>query len=296
MRIELSARQPFSLSSVINSHGWASLAPFSVSSAGEVLHYILELNSGRVIEIEIQPAEKGVTIELGDQVNSQEQETVAQTVDWMLGLNQDFSEFYKLAKQEPKLKQVVDKAQGRLLRSPTLFEDTVKTILTTNTAWSGTIRMAQALVDQFGAQLDGEPSKRAFPNPRKVAASDEQKLRSQTRLGYRSPYILSLAREITSGELDLEELKTVEIPSEQLHKKLLSIKGVGNYAAANLMMLLGHYGHLAIDSWALKIVSHEWYHGEQIGPAEVEQSFERWGEWKGLAYWLWDWSYNPNEQ
>jgi len=25
--------------------------------------------------------------------------------------------------------------------------------------------------------------------------------------------------------------------------------------------------------------------------AEVEAAFEQWGAYKGLAYWLWDWSY-----
>jgi 3-methyladenine DNA glycosylase/8-oxoguanine DNA glycosylase len=66
---------------------------------------------------------------------------------------------------------------------------------------------------------------------------------------------------------------------------------VGNYAAANLLMLLGYYNYLTVDSWALKMVSHEWYGGEPITPWEVEQAFEKWGDWKGLAYWLWDWSY-----
>jgi 3-methyladenine DNA glycosylase/8-oxoguanine DNA glycosylase len=46
-----------------------------------------------------------------------------------------------------------------------------------------------------------------------------------------------------------------------------------------------------VDSWALKMVSHEWYGGEPVGRAEVEAAFERWEEWKGLAYWFWDWSY-----
>jgi 3-methyladenine DNA glycosylase/8-oxoguanine DNA glycosylase len=55
-------------------------------------------------------------------------------------------------------------------------------------------------------------------------------------------------------------------------------------------MLLGRSDFISVDSWALKLVSHEWHGGEQVRRAEVEAAFERWGEWKGLAYWLWDWS------
>jgi 3-methyladenine DNA glycosylase/8-oxoguanine DNA glycosylase len=56
------------------------------------------------------------------------------------------------------------------------------------------------------------------------------------------------------------------------------------------MMLLGHYEYLPIDSWALKLVSDKFFDGEPIEPNQVEEVFESWGEWKGLAYWLWNWS------
>jgi 3-methyladenine DNA glycosylase/8-oxoguanine DNA glycosylase len=73
----------------------------------------------------------------------------------------------------------------------------------------------------------------------------------------------------------------------------MSIKGVGGYAAANLLMILGRYDFIPIDSWAIKIVSHEWNGGKPVEPATVEAAFERWGAWKGLAFWFWDWSYEP---
>ena len=56
-------------------------------------------------------------------------------------------------------------------------------------------------------------------------------------------------------------------------------------------MILGRSDFIPIDSWALKMVSHEWYDGESVTPAQVEEHFEAWGEFKGLAYWFWDWKY-----
>jgi len=290
MEIYLSARPPFSLSAVIHSHGWSRLAPFHHDPESGKLSYTNRLTTGRVVQMDIQEASDGVRVEIHDQFTEDEENEIAQDVSWMLGLDQDFSEFYALAAEEPKLAQVADKAQGRILRSPTLFEDVVKTILTTNTAWGGTIRMNAALIAQFGDLLPGEDARQAFPTPARLAASEEETLRESTRLGYRSPYILQLAREIDQGSRDLEALKSSALSSEELRQELLSIKGVGNYAAANLLMLLGHYDYLTIDSWALKMVSNEWYDGEPVKPADVEAVFERWGKWKGLAYWLWDWS------
>ena len=291
MKLTLSARPPFSLSAVVGSHGWIRLAPFGEHDRTSGLTYVGQLDSGRVVEMLIQEAEGGVSVEVDSPLSEAEQAEVARQVEWMLGLGQDFSAFYALAREQPKLAHVEERAQGRVLRSPTLFEDTVKTILTTNTSWAGTIRMVKALVSQFGARLPADPARHAFPTPDQLAATDQETLRSAAGLGYRAPYVLELACSVASGALDLKGFKTADIPTPQLRKQLLAIKGVGEYAAANLLMLLGRYDFVPVDSWALKLVSHEWYGGEPVGRAEVEAAFERWGEWKGLAYWFWDWSY-----
>ncbi|MCL4504557.1 MAG: hypothetical protein M1140_00835 [Chloroflexi bacterium] len=209
---------------------------------------------------------------------------------WMLGLDQDLSAFYAAARDESRLARAIERAQGRLLRGATLFEDVVKTILTTNTTWPGTIRMVRALVDLFGDALPGDPARRAFPTPARIAESDAETLRTVVRLGYRAPYVLELAQAVASGALDLEALKTAALPTDDLRKRLRSIKGVGPYAVANLLMLLGHYDAIPIDSWALPLVSKEWHAGAAVGPAEVEAAFAGWGQFRGLAYWFWEWT------
>jgi len=234
-------------------------------------------------------------VETEAQLTTAEESEIAHRVNWMLALDQAFENFYELVAPEPKLAKATKKAQGRILRSATFFEDTIKTILTTNTTWSGTIRMVNALVTLYGSPLSGDSSRRAFPTPEIIANSDVETLRTAARLGYRAPYVLELAQSVTDGSLDMEAFKTCELHTIELRKQILAIKGVGAYAAANLLMLLGRYDYLPVDSWSLKMVSHEWYEGKPVGPAEVEKAFERWGKWKGLAYWLWDWSFNATD-
>jgi 3-methyladenine DNA glycosylase/8-oxoguanine DNA glycosylase len=291
MRLSLPARPPFSFRAVVGSHGWARLAPFAFDQNRGELVRVERLASGRVVELQIEGAIDGIAVEIDADLDEAERREVEAKVAWMLGLNQALSAFYALAREEPKLAHVEEKAQGRLLRSPTLFEDVVKTILTTNTAWSGTIRMAEALVSQFGPPLPEDPARHAFPTPEQLAAAGEGMLRSEARLGYRAPYVLALARAVASGDLDLEALKSSDLATDELRRRLLALKGVGEYAAANLLMLLERYDFLPVDSWALKLVSHEWHDGESVGRAEVEAAFAHWGQWKGLAYWFWDWSY-----
>jgi len=293
MIIKMDAPDPFSLPAVIRSHGWAGLAPFQTNEDRDELQYIDRLASGKVVKLTIRQRGQTVEIEIDPRPDPGQQAEITDHVTWMLGLEQDLADFYDLAGEEPKLAHVPDGAKGRILRSPTLFEDAVKTILTTNTAWSGTVRMVASIVDEFGSPWPGDPSRHAFPGPGPLAEASEDDLRA-AGLGYRAPYVGQLAASIDSGELDLEALKTSDLPTDELRKRLLSITGIGDYAAANLLMILEHYDYLPVDSWARKMVSNEWYDGEPVGREEVESAFEKWGPWKGLAYWFWDWSYHES--
>lgn len=290
MQLTLAARPPFSLPAVIRSHGWYQLAPFTTDEARETLGYVTQLESGRVVALQISGVPDGVRIRLDGDLDDGEQSEVAEQVVWMLGLEQDLSDFYAQAAQEPKLAHVPAGAHGRVLRSATLFEDVVKTILTTNTAWSGTKRMVKAVVDGFGPADPSEPDRHAFPAPAHLAATDELTLR-EAGLGYRAPYVYELAQRAAEGDVALEAWKTADLPTPELRKRLLSLKGVGNYAAANILMLLGHYDFIPIDSWARMIVSHEWHEGEAVTAADVESAFAQWDEFKGLAFWFWNWDY-----
>lgn len=285
----LPAYPPFDLTAVARSHGWVQLPPFAEAADGAGLMYLDHLTTGRVTLLKLQPAGGGVAIILEEGLTEAERQESASHVAWMVALERDLAPFYQLAQAEPKLAHVVAGAHGRLLRSPSLFEDTVKTILTTNTTWSGTIRMTQALVQQFGAPWPADPHQRAFPTPVALAEASLDALRTHVRLGYRAPYILELAQAVAAGRLDLEALKDPELPTAEVRRRLLAIKGVGGYAAANLLLILGRSDFIPIDSYAYKLVSQEWYDGQPVTPAQIEAAFAHWGDWKGLAFWFWDW-------
>lgn len=296
MQFDLTARQPFRFLSVVKSHGWVQLAPFAFDEENAILTYTDRLSNGRVLEYQIVGQENEITVTT-EKLTKSEQAEATEHVTWMLGLDLDFSPFYTVARKEPKLIQAEKIAQGRVLRSPTLFEDVVKTILTTNTLWAATKRMTLNLVKQYGPVLEkeipqsGNMEKRAFPSPADIAASSPEVLREAVRVGYRAPSIHELAVRVACGDLDLESLKTSHLPTMELRKRLLDIKGVGPYAAANLLLILGRGDFIPVDSWALKLVSHEWYEGGPVTPKQVEEAFEHWGEFKGLAFWFWDWKY-----
>jgi 3-methyladenine DNA glycosylase/8-oxoguanine DNA glycosylase len=292
MTFTLHAPPSFNLPAVVRSHGWIQMEPFAETS-DHGLSYIIRLATGTILSFEVHALDDTLQVDTSCQLTPVEQDGLAQTIRWMLGLDQDFSDFYSLARQEPKLLRMVERQAGRVLRSPTLFEDMVRTLLTTNTLWKHTLRMCRELTTRYGEPLPSDSTRHAFPTAQRLAQEDELTLRELCRMGYRAPYVSELSQRISTGELDLEVLKSSSLPTLELRKELMSIKGVGSYAAANLLMLLGHYDYVPVDSWVLKMVSNEFFGGEKVTPKQVLSTFEKWGKWQGLVYWFWDWS--PNQ-
>lgn len=298
MILTLSAIPPFDLDAVVRSHGWVQLPPLAYDRESHTLTTVLRIEADEgaapVVDVSIRPASKGETAP-GVVVSADTSETprtraaLARDVTWMLQLDRDLRDFYALAREEPQLAHVEPEAKGRILRSPTLFEDVAKTILTTNTSWSGTLRMTNALVTQLGTSLSTSPDRHAFPTPAQVAVVDETFLREETKLGYRAPRILSLARDVASGRLKLEALKDETLTTDEVRDALLAIQGVGPYAAASLLTLLGRFDDVPVDSWARTRVSRHCYNGEPVTKAEVRDAFAGWGAWKALVYWFWNW-------
>jgi 3-methyladenine DNA glycosylase/8-oxoguanine DNA glycosylase len=204
----------------------------------------------------------------------------------MLRLDEDLADFYHLAAQQNGWTLNLKPGGGRLLRCPTLFEDIVYTLCTTNIAWSGTIRMVDRLTVKLGDAFPGRSDWRAFPTPAAIAAAGPEFLKQETGLGYRSSYVWELATGIVEGRYDLTVFEDPNLAPADLLKALRQIKGVGGYAAATILMLLGRYEHLAIDSELRAHVSRKYFEGQPVTDAQIQAIYEPWGHWRYLAYWF----------
>jgi 3-methyladenine DNA glycosylase/8-oxoguanine DNA glycosylase len=206
----------------------------------------------------------------------------------ILNLDEDLSEFYALVADDPDLAWAVTGA-GRMLRTPTAFEAVVKTITTTNVAWSATVRMVSALVNHLG---EAAPTgARAFPTAEAMASVPESFYRDKVRAGYRSAYLHALASGVVAGAFDVEALGTESgVPDDEVAAQLLALPGIGPYGAAHLMMLLGRHSRLILDSWTRP--KYAQVSGRKASDATVKRRFRRYGKYSGLAFWLYltkDW-------
>ena len=298
LALETPGGEPVDLWRTLISHGFAGLAPTELDEAGRTLALTVRVPRGRPRRVRISEGGAGrARIEvLGPRPGPTVIRAVLDAVARVLRLDQDLSPFYLQAKDDPELAWAATGA-GRMLRSPTVFEDVVKTVCTTNCAWGATVRMVNALVTHLGEPaLGGDgPLSNAFPTPAAMAAAPESFYRDVVRAGYRGAYLIALARSVDDGSLDLEswaDLTAETMPDEELEVALLALPGVGPYAAAHIMMTLGRHSRLILDSWTRPTYARLAGRRGPVADRLILRRFRRYGPYAGLAFWLYvtrDW-------
>jgi N-glycosylase/DNA lyase len=243
----------------------------------------------RIVRISESRPGYGTISAVGSPPGGEEGEELLAAVRYALRLDEDLSPFYEMAASDPELRWVT-KGAGRMIRGATVFEDVIKTLCTTNCAWSATIRMVSALVEHLGVEAPGPPETgpwgHAFPTPEAMAGAGEDFYKDVVRAGYRGRYMLTLARSIAEGAVNVETFDAPrdELPDDELERKLLALPGVGPYAAAHIMMLLGRYSRLILDSWTRPTYAQ--LAGYPATDAEIIERFAPYGRYAGLAFWL----------
>ena len=281
------------LARTLNSHGFAELAPSTLDEAANTLSITVRVPGARPRRIRIGPGPSESTARvdvLGRSAGPRVRAAALAGVSHVLRLDHDLSAFYDLAALDTDLAWAA-RGAGRMLRSPTVFEDVVKTICTTNCAWGATIRMVNTLVSSLGEPAIGGdgPLSNAFPTPAAMAAAPESFYRDVVRAGYRSPYLIELARRVDAGEADLEELAVIGsdlLSDDDVEQTLLALPGIGPYAAAHVMMMLGRNSRLILDSWTRPKYARLTGRAKPVPDAAIRRRFRRYGEHAGLAFWL----------
>src|SRR5688572_26700939 len=186
----LKTPKSFSFRHTVYSHGWSELRPFELDVEKWRLSYVF--GGPTPTAATIYEADGGVHIDIS--VRKFNETKLLRDVAHILRLDDPLEEFYGLTDTEERLQWVSRTNAGRLLRSPTVFEDMVKTLCTTNCSWGLTKNMVNNLVELLGDP--GPGGGRAFPTAGALASVPEKFFRDEIRSGYRSPYFAELAEAV----------------------------------------------------------------------------------------------------
>ncbi|MEO1236589.1 MAG: endonuclease III domain-containing protein [Planctomycetota bacterium] len=276
----------FDLHRAVCSYGYFILAPNRWDVDRKVLHRPLRTRAGRVVPAAIRQRRDGtLAIRCDRTVPRKEHRFLRDQVARMLRFDEDYDDWRRL---HPEAKR---RRFDRMFRSPTLFEDMVKTITSCNVTWRNTIVMNRTLVEHVGHG--------GFPTPEQVADFGEQRLKDRCKVGYRAERIVRLARRVADGDLDLAWFEDPARTTEEIYDAFLDLHGIGPYAAGNLCHLVGRYDRLAIDTETYR---HFCLHHNVKRPKgddaaglkrlhrKIERHYGRYAPYQFKAYWfeLWE--------
>ncbi len=276
--LSLPVAQDVDLPRVVCSYGYFLLAPNRWVPQTQTLERSFRL-AGRVVRTATtQPAGPGnpLRIRCSTKLQRPHQAQLKQQLTRMLRLDEDFTRWHRAY---PDAKR---RGFGRIFRSPSLFEDMVKTITGCNVTWRNTITMNRLLTQHVG--------RGAFPTPRQLSKWSEADLKQTCRVGYRAQRIIRLAQRFLAGDLDPSAFEDARLTDETVYQNLLALEGFGPYAASNMMQLLGRYDHLPIDTETYRHFRK--FHGAtrqdnlKALDARIEAYYEPYRPYRFLAYWF----------
>ncbi|MBX3462819.1 MAG: Fe-S cluster assembly protein HesB [Planctomycetes bacterium] len=282
--IPIPVAPPFDLRLCLFGHGWVALAPHRYDEGAGTFATVLRVGTAVLDATLRQPRADRLALRLDGRTAPSTAVTraAARQVVHMLRLDSDLAAFHAMCRTEPRLHWAARRGAGRLLRSASVFEDLMKLLFTTNTTWAGTEAMVRNLVTALGSPAPS--GARAFPTPRQCQR-DAAFYRDVVRTGYRAAAAVALAEAFAAGALDDDTFLTPQ-PAAVLWQRLVGLRGFGPYAAGQAMRLLGHYEHLALDSWCRARLAE--LDGRRTPPSdrEVARRYARFAPFQGLALWL----------
>lgn len=245
------------------SHGWAHLAPWHWDRAAGVLARRERIND-RLATIAIAQHDADTLVLNSDGFDTDAAPEIARRVRRWLSAEWDPAGAIAALGEDGAL---IQRGGGRILRCSSFYEDFVKTVLTINTAWSSTCRMAAALV--------AEPGGGAFPDPRAVLDYGDTRLRESAKLGFRAATVISATRRM------LEDGAIDEAGEGQPdYDYLLALNGIGPYAAAHCRLLLHDFSRIPVD---LSVAAYA-RERHTMDAATYVASRTSWGDYIALGY------------
>jgi N-glycosylase/DNA lyase len=175
-------------------------------------------------------------------------------------------------KQDPHLRAAVTLCRGlRLLRQDPW--ECLASFLLSSTKQIVQIRqIVRTLCERHGATVP-VPAAHApafsFPTAERVASLSEADLRA-CKMGFRAKYLLSAARRVVAGELALDGIRQLSLPTAR--EELMKLPGVGEKIAdCVLLFAYGFPTAFPVDVWVARALSQFYHRGQRKRPEQLRR-------------------------
>lgn len=198
----------------------------------------------------------------------------------------DLTEFYEFAKQNAVLWRVVEPLYGLpVFCTETVYEALITLIIEQHISWKNALRSQQTLLHLIDNQFtSGDVTVYDFPQPEQLTIIEPETLKPLKITNKRIDLIITVSQDVVAGKLDLEGLR--DVPVEQAYERLMQIKGIGHWTAANVISrAFGVVPYISHNDVALQAAVQLYFY-DDVGKKSAQNvidTFQRYGKFGGLA-------------
>lgn len=200
-----------------------------------------------------------------------------------LDLNRDYSKIKAaLINDDAVMNDAVKCGNGIRILHQDVWETIVSFIISQTNNIPRIKGIIERLCENFGEPINyNGKTYYSFPSAEKINTLAQADL-SVIRAGFRDKYIKAAADAVCSGKLCIDELR--QIPTAEVKKKLMSIKGIGNKVSDCIILFgLNRTDSFPVDVWVKRIMEYCYFKSEQPINAISAFAADKFGELGGFA-------------
>ena len=211
---------------------------------------------------------------------------VTETLNRVLGLQADLTDFYRYAAKDPRLSVLAQRFRGvKPPQFPSLLEALVNGIACQQFSLASGIQMLNRVSEKFGTPLIGIGIRaHTFPRPEDLAALKPEPLRNLGFSRQKAGAIIELSRAIVAGNVDRDGFLSLDDGSAV--EQLCRLNGVGRWTAE--YVLLRGLGRLHIfpgDDVGARNTLQKWLGLKKpLDYDGVRRLIAKWKPYAGLIY------------
>ncbi|WP_432664293.1 DNA-3-methyladenine glycosylase [Wukongibacter baidiensis] len=258
---------------------------------GEELYKLIKIDD-KMILFKVTSDNREVRISFLNEVPDERIKAQVVRYVWdMFDLGTDLPEFYRAMKGDSILEKLTEKYYGlRVIKINDLFEALCWAIIGQQINLKFAYTLKKRLVEGYGEGIKYKGQEYwLFPDPEVIAELDVANLKELQFTTRKAEYIISLAKHMISGELAIEKLKALN-GYEAIHKRLLVMRGIGNWTADYVIMKSFNLNQafpisdVGLHNALKNILELD----AKPSIEEIEKMAERWKGWESYAtFYLW---------
>jgi len=212
-------------------------------------------------------------------------EQIIRLVEWVIFAELDLAPFYRLLSKHQDLSTIMNRLHGlKPTRPASLFEMAVTAITEQQISLASAYHIRNRLIQRFGESINGVW---VFPEVDILASASLENLRSCGLSKQKAGYIQDLARRISTGDLNIDNLK--QMGDQEAKETIIGWSGFGRWSADYMLVRgLARPDSVPIDDIGIRdVVGRYLGDGIRVTPDEAAQKLDDFRPYRGLlAFYL----------